>query len=50
MEKHLEETVLSKLPDNYQSARRQSVISEEDDMGTQLHFQHIIFKYLLFSC
>ncbi|KAJ4721992.1 DNA replication complex GINS protein SLD5 [Melia azedarach] len=32
MEKHLEETVLSKLPDNYQSARRQSVISEEDDM------------------
>ncbi|KAH9766222.1 DNA replication complex GINS protein SLD5 [Citrus sinensis] len=32
MEKHLEETVLSKLPDNYQSVRRQSVISEEDDM------------------
>ncbi|XP_031257753.1 DNA replication complex GINS protein sld5 isoform X2 [Pistacia vera] len=32
MEKHLEETVLSKLPDNYQSARRQSIISEEDDM------------------
>ncbi|XP_044500566.1 DNA replication complex GINS protein SLD5 [Mangifera indica] len=32
MEKHLEETVLSKLPDNYQSARKQSIISEEDDM------------------
>lgn len=32
MEKHLEETVLSKLPDNYQSVRRQSVISEDDDM------------------
>ncbi|KAJ0034996.1 hypothetical protein Pint_24322 [Pistacia integerrima] len=32
MEKHIEETVLSKLPDNYQSARRQSIISEEDDM------------------
>ncbi|KAL9410141.1 hypothetical protein AB3S75_043990 [Citrus x aurantiifolia] len=32
MEKHLQETVLSKLPDNYQSVRRQSVISEEDDM------------------
>lgn len=32
MENHLEETVLSKLPDNYQSVRRQSVISEEDDM------------------
>ncbi|KAK9182169.1 hypothetical protein WN944_025312 [Citrus x changshan-huyou] len=32
MEKHLQEIVLSKLPDNYQSVRRQSVISEEDDM------------------
>lgn len=32
MEKHLQETVLSKLPDNYQSVRRQSVISEDDDM------------------
>ncbi|KAH7561236.1 hypothetical protein ACOSP7_016108 [Xanthoceras sorbifolium] len=32
MEKHLGDTVLSKLPDNYQSARRQSIISEEDDM------------------
>lgn len=32
MEKHVQETVLSKLPDNYQSVRRQSVISEEDDM------------------
>ncbi|GAY35683.1 hypothetical protein CUMW_017770 [Citrus unshiu] len=32
MEKHVQETVLSKLPDNYQSVRRQSVISEDDDM------------------
>ncbi|MBA0575002.1 hypothetical protein Golob_024008, partial [Gossypium lobatum] len=31
--KHLEETVLSKLPDNYQSVLKQSIISEEDDMG-----------------
>ncbi|XP_052875703.1 DNA replication complex GINS protein SLD5 isoform X1 [Gossypium arboreum] len=30
--KHLEETVLSKLPDNYQSVLKQSIISEEDDM------------------
>ncbi|KAK8998855.1 hypothetical protein V6N11_070037 [Hibiscus sabdariffa] len=32
MGKHLEETVLSKMPDNYQSVLKQSVISEEDDM------------------
>ncbi|XWS14218.1 hypothetical protein CRYUN_Cryun36dG0104200 [Craigia yunnanensis] len=30
--KHLEETALSKLPDNYQSVLKQSIISEEDDM------------------
>lgn len=30
--KHLEEAVLSKLPDNYQSVLKQSIISEEDDM------------------
>ncbi|KAA3480229.1 DNA replication complex GINS protein SLD5-like isoform X2 [Gossypium australe] len=30
--KHLEETVLSKLPDNYQSVLKQSIISREDDM------------------
>ncbi|KAJ4822335.1 hypothetical protein Tsubulata_035980 [Turnera subulata] len=29
---HLDETVLSKLPDNYQSVLKQSVTSEEDDM------------------
>lgn len=50
MEKHLEETVLSKLPDNYQSARRQSIISEEDDMGTELHFQLITLKYIYSVC
>ncbi|GAU14998.1 hypothetical protein TSUD_47930 [Trifolium subterraneum] len=32
LKKHLEESVLSKLPENYQSHERQSVISEEDDM------------------
>lgn len=30
---HLDETVLSKLPDNYQSVLKQSITSEEDDMG-----------------
>ncbi|OAY56148.1 DNA replication complex GINS protein SLD5 [Manihot esculenta] len=29
---HLDETVLSKLPDNYQSVLKQSITSEEDDM------------------
>ncbi|KAF5737069.1 putative DNA replication complex GINS protein SLD5 [Tripterygium wilfordii] len=32
MGNHLEDTVLSKLPDNYQSVLKQSIISEEDDM------------------
>ncbi|CAI8589695.1 unnamed protein product [Vicia faba] len=32
LKKHLEESVLSKLPENYQSRERQSIISEEDDM------------------
>ncbi|XP_058723153.1 DNA replication complex GINS protein SLD5-like [Vicia villosa] len=32
LKKHLEESVLSKLPENYQSHERQSIISEEDDM------------------
>ncbi|KAI5445731.1 hypothetical protein KIW84_013819 [Lathyrus oleraceus] len=32
LKKHLEESVLSKLPENYQSYERQSIISEEDDM------------------
>ncbi|KAJ7970174.1 DNA replication complex GINS protein SLD5 [Quillaja saponaria] len=32
LKRHLDETVLSKLPDNYQSVQKQSVISEDDDM------------------
>ncbi|XP_050239748.1 DNA replication complex GINS protein SLD5 isoform X2 [Quercus robur] len=32
MERHLEESVLSKLPDNYQDIVKQSIISEESDM------------------
>lgn len=33
MEQHFEQSVLSKLPDRYKSHLKQSVISEEDDMG-----------------
>ncbi|PNX94637.1 DNA replication complex GINS protein SLD5-like [Trifolium pratense] len=36
LKKHLEESVLSKLPENYQSYERQSVISEEDDMALKV--------------
>ncbi|XP_028797786.1 DNA replication complex GINS protein SLD5-like [Neltuma alba] len=32
LKQHLEDSVLSKLPENYQSFQKQSVISEEDDM------------------
>lgn len=35
MGKHLEESVLLRLPDNYQSVLKQSIISEEDDMVPQ---------------
>ncbi|AED95757.1 DNA replication protein-like protein [Arabidopsis thaliana] len=35
--KHFEETVLLKLPENYQSVLKQSLISEVDDMGTSLN-------------
>ncbi|KAF9677201.1 hypothetical protein SADUNF_Sadunf08G0083200 [Salix dunnii] len=33
---HLDETVLAKLPDNYRSILKQSITSEEDDMGCTL--------------
>lgn len=33
MEKHLEQSVLSRLPYGYQSILKQSISSEEDDMG-----------------
>lgn len=33
---HLEQSVLSKLPEQYQSHLRQSAASEEDDMGEQI--------------
>lgn len=33
LEDHFDKSVLSKLPDRYKSSVKQSVISEEDDMG-----------------
>ncbi|KAJ6891426.1 hypothetical protein NC651_024811 [Populus alba x Populus x berolinensis] len=33
--RHLDDTVLAKLPNNYQSTLKQSITSEEDDVGTQ---------------
>ncbi|KAK3011227.1 hypothetical protein RJ639_012379 [Escallonia herrerae] len=37
MEKHLEQSVLSKLPDRYKSHLRQSITSEEDDMDNLIN-------------
>ncbi|QHO53667.1 DNA replication complex GINS protein [Arachis hypogaea] len=39
---HLEESVLSKLPENYQSVEKQSVISEEDDMVPEPHLDTFV--------
>ncbi len=39
MERHLEDSVLSKLPDNYRDIVKQSIISEENDMSTQSSLQ-----------
>lgn len=36
IEQHFEDSVLSKMPDRYKSHLKQSVISEEDDMGNYL--------------
>ncbi|XP_010558447.1 PREDICTED: DNA replication complex GINS protein SLD5 [Tarenaya hassleriana] len=40
--KHLEESVLLKLPENYQSVLKQSVISEGDDMVPQPHLDTFV--------
>lgn len=47
MERHLEESVLSKLPDNYQDIVKQSIISEESDMS--MHHPYKSLGFLLFS-
>ncbi|CAD5334379.1 unnamed protein product [Arabidopsis thaliana] len=40
--KHFEETVLLKLPENYQSVLKQSLISEVDDMVPQPHLDTFV--------
>ena len=47
MEEHFEKSVLSKLPDRYKSSLKQSVISEEDDMGNSFIFVQIVFGLFL---
>lgn len=42
MEKHLEQSVLSRLPYGYQSILKQSISSEEDDMGNPFHFSYAV--------
>ncbi|KAK3002597.1 hypothetical protein RJ639_022369 [Escallonia herrerae] len=43
MEKHLEQSVLSKLPDRYKSHLRQSITSEEDDMVPEPQLDTYVF-------
>ncbi|VAH67173.1 unnamed protein product [Triticum turgidum subsp. durum] len=43
MEKHLEQSVLSKLPYGYDSVTRQSLSSTEDDMGIPLDLEISMF-------
>ncbi|KAK9086267.1 hypothetical protein Syun_028661 [Stephania yunnanensis] len=43
MEKHLNQSVLSRLPYGYQSILKQSISSEEDDMVPQPHLDTYVF-------
>lgn len=47
MEKHLEQSVLSKLPYGYDSVTRQSLSSTEDDMGMIVHLTFQIMEFLV---
>jgi hypothetical protein len=47
---HLDETVLAKLPDNYQSILKQSITSEEDDMGTRSSLSRFHSYSFFFKC
>ncbi|XP_058210963.1 DNA replication complex GINS protein SLD5 isoform X2 [Rhododendron vialii] len=42
LEDHFDKSVLSKLPDRYKSSVKQSVISEEDDMGNAFILHKLI--------
>ncbi|GAV71701.1 LOW QUALITY PROTEIN: hypothetical protein CFOL_v3_15191, partial [Cephalotus follicularis] len=45
MDIHLQSSVLTKLPENYQSILKQSLMSEEDDMGTQIIFATFLILF-----
>jgi hypothetical protein len=47
MEKHLEQSVLSKLPYGYDSVTRQSLSSTEDDMGTPLDLEKLACFFVM---
>lgn len=51
MEQLFEQSVLSKLPDRYKSHLKQSVISEEDDMGKcyypTSYYDRLLFEFTL---
>uniref|UniRef100_A0ACD5WMK3 Uncharacterized protein n=1 Tax=Avena sativa TaxID=4498 RepID=A0ACD5WMK3_AVESA len=49
MEKHLEQSVLSKLPYGYDSVTRQSLSSTEDDMGIPPHLEITLSCCTMFS-
>ncbi|KAJ6899611.1 hypothetical protein NC652_025920 [Populus alba x Populus x berolinensis] len=42
--RHLDDTVLAKLPDNYQSTLKQSITSEEDDMELCTLQSHVVMS------
>ncbi|MFS7977721.1 putative GINS complex subunit Sld5, GINS, helical bundle-like domain superfamily protein [Helianthus anomalus] len=46
---HLEQSVLSKLPDRYQSHLKQSVISEEADMGIFFYLNCTYIQIIMFA-
>ncbi|KAJ0633016.1 putative GINS complex subunit Sld5, GINS subunit, domain A protein [Helianthus annuus] len=46
---HLEQSVLSKLPDRYQSHLKQSVISEEADMGIFFYLNCTYIQICMFA-
>lgn len=48
MEKHLNQSVLERLPYGYQSILKQSISSDEDDMGIMLYL--IVLLQIFYSC
>ncbi|XP_073268138.1 DNA replication complex GINS protein SLD5-like [Populus alba] len=49
--RHLDDTVLARLPDNYQSTLKQSITSEEDDMATlRMIWEFILMRLFCQIC